>query len=453
MISAMKLSDLQAQLGGELHGDALATSVCIDSRRCEKNDLFVALKGERFDGHDFIENIQHDCAAAIVSDYQSVTLPQLVVKDTQKSLGDIAGLQRLQFNGLLIALTGSAGKTTTKDMLASILSERGSVLATKGNHNNEIGVPLTLFELEGDQQFAVIEMGAAKQGDIAYLCEFTRPNIALVTNALQAHLEGFGSREVIAKTKGEIYEKLGSNDIAIINRDSPYYEQWLQQSASAGCRYSFSLTNKAADILVKPLPNEKNNACEIFYGEASIIVNLALLGQHNIANAAAAATAAIAAGCSLQEIKSGLEKLKPSAGRMWPQKISQQLSIIDDSYNANPEAVKAAIDVLAAMAEKKTLILGNMAELGEASQALHREVGEYANQCGIDQLIAIGPFSEDVTKGFGKNSQAFATIEQYLTMDLPKSHLGMVLVKGSRSAGMERVVKALQALSDNEGIH
>lgn len=453
MISVMKLSDLQTQLGGELHGDALAANVCIDSRSCEKTDLFVALKGERFDGHDFIENIQHDCAAAIVSDYQALELPQLVVKDTLKSLGNIAGLQRQQFDGLVIALTGSAGKTTTKDMLASILAERGSVLATKGNRNNEIGVPLTLFELENDQQFAVIEMGAAKQGDIAYLCEFTQPNIALVTNALQAHLEGFGSKAVIAKTKGEIYEKLTASDIAIINRDSPYYEQWLQQSASAGCRYNFSLSDQAADVFVKPISDTKNNACEIFYGKTSIVVNLALLGQHNIANAAAASAAAIAAGCSLQEIKVGLEKLMPTAGRMQLQKISQQLSIIDDSYNANPEAVKAAIDVLAAVPEQTTLILGNMAELGEASQALHQAVGEYADQCGINQLIAIGPCAEDVAKGFGENSQAFATIEQYLTMNLPKNHFGMVLVKGSRSAGMERVVKALQALSDNEEIH
>ena len=450
MMTALRLSELHKTLRGELVGDAVAQGVSTDSRHIEKGQLFVALSGENFNGNHFVDSVsQQGAAAAVVSEKQSSQIPQLVVENTQVALGEIAGLQRAQFTGPVIALTGSAGKTSTKEMLANIMSECGTVLATKGNFNNEIGVPLTLLELNQEHQCAIIEMGAAKPHDISYLCQFTKPTIALVTNALQAHLASFGSREVIAKTKGEIYESLTANDVAIVNQDSEYASQWLAQASQARV-LTFSLFDHSADIYAKNISEFTTyTQFTLCVGVDSVDVRLALLGRHNIANALAAAAAAKAAGVSLDNIQKGLEKSLAVSGRLNLLRINEHLTVIDDSYNANPDAVKVAIDVLAQSDEQTCLVLGVMAELGAQEKALHYEMGVYAKKKNISHVIAIGQWGEDVVQGYGKGALAFADVTAFENAGLPYCQKGAVLVKGSRSSHMERVVNTIKTTFSN----
>ncbi|MCR8923692.1 UDP-N-acetylmuramoyl-tripeptide--D-alanyl-D-alanine ligase [Dasania sp. GY-MA-18] len=444
MMQAMKLSQLNTVLAGELTADAEVHTICTDSRALKAGDCFVALSGEHFDANQFVASAaQQQAVAAIVSQRQPVDIPQLVVADTRLALGQIAAMQRQAFNKPVIALTGSAGKTTTKEMLASIMAQRGAVLATQGNLNNEIGVPLTLLQLQPQHDCAVIEMGAAKKADIAYLCQFAQPTIAIVTNALQAHLAGFGSTDVVAQTKGEIYLGLAEQDTAVINIDSEYAELWQQQAAKAQ-RISFSLHNSQADVFASAIKTAAQytefnlHAC----GQHCAI-RLPLLGKHNVANALAAAAAALAAGASLAEIKTGLQNMHAVAGRLNVIAVNDGLTLIDDSYNANPDAVQAAIDVLAQSEQPRCLVLGAMAELGEHEQALHRQMGSYCRSKNIDHVVAVGPWANDVAAGFGEGAVAFASIEALQQAGLPYCQQGTVLVKGSRSSHMERVVEII----------
>ena len=459
MMSALKLSEinerLRAQnLATELTADAEAQRVCTDSRQVQAGDLFVALSGENFNADEFVVEVAtKQASAAVVSQKQSVKIPQLVVSDTRLALGHIAAQQREQFTAPVIALTGSAGKTSTKEMLASILAEQGEVLATKGNLNNEIGVPLTLLQLAPQHRYAVIEMGAAKSADIAYLCQFAKPNIALVTNALQAHLAGFGSRDNIAKTKGEIYLGLGVNGTAVINIDSEYAVLWQQQAGKAK-QLTFSLVDHSADIYAENIV-EHGRATDFVlcaHGKKQT-VQLNLLGRHNVANALAAAAAATAAGASLEAIKDGLEKVAAVAGRLNIIRVNKKLTIIDDTYNANPDAVKVAIDVLAQTDGQTCLVLGDMGELGENELALHHDVGVYCRQQAVSHLIAIGSLSQQAAEGFGADALWFETVEQFQAAGLPLCDKGTVLVKGSRSSRMERVVEIITTTNSNERAH
>jgi UDP-N-acetylmuramoyl-tripeptide--D-alanyl-D-alanine ligase len=453
MMSPMSLQQVADCVAADPVGDAMIGRVCTDTRAIRGGDLFVALSGEHFDGNDFVEQAkQKGAVAAVVSRQPNCELPHVQVRDTQKALGLIALHNRRQFTGKLVALTGSAGKTSCKEMLAAMLSLCGETLATEGNLNNEIGVPLTLLKIATEHRFAVVEMGAAKAGDIAYLCDFVEADIAVLTNAMAAHIEGFGSLDQVARTKGEIFEGLVDGGLAVINADSPYAEQWHRQAKNKQV-LTFSLENPGADFFAKQiqLSAECGSVFVLSTPQGEVTVELALLGRHNIANAIAASAAATAAGASLQQVAAGLKKVRPVAGRLHTRKAEAGFAVIDDSYNANPGAVKAAIDVLVEFSGQRYLVLGDMAELGDDSARLHREVGAYAKQQGVDTLLALGEFSESLVEGFGKNAKAFTSKQTLIDYCQSLDAVDVMLVKGSRSAGMEQLVEALCSQTTNCG--
>lgn len=450
-MSALSLSHVAKETGGQLLGDASFVNVCTDTRSLQQGDLFVALGGDNFDGNRFVAAAANGGAcAAIISADADVDIPTVQVTDTRMALGIIARMNRRQFNGPVIALTGSAGKTTTKEMVASILAEMGAVLATKANLNNEIGVPLTLLAIDKQHDYAVVEMGASRAGDIAYLTQFAEPTISVLTNAMPVHIEGFGNVETIAKTKGEIFECLPANGAAVINLDDRFCSQWRQQ-AGAAVVTTFSKANTAADFYASEiqLHNTGVTSFNLHAQGKNIAINLGLLGEHNIVNALAASVAAVAAGASLAQLKLGLEKVQPVSGRLKPFVHSGQ-TIIDDSYNASPGSVKAAIDVLAGFTGMRCLVLGTMGELGDMASASHREVAVYAREKGIEQFVMVGEYAELAVAAFGAGGRAYVELDQLLSaLDvlMPSS---VILIKGSRSARMERAVDALLISKEGE---
>ncbi|WP_339647966.1 UDP-N-acetylmuramoyl-tripeptide--D-alanyl-D-alanine ligase [Halopseudomonas pelagia] len=459
MLEAMQLSQLLKPLGASLVSvDAQFDSVSIDARYVRPGGLFVALPGERVDGHDYLAQARaNGAAAALVAHAVDDPLPQLLVHDCRYALGQLSALAREAFTGPLVAITGSSGKTTVKEMLAAILRQRakdqGRVLATRGNLNNELGVPLTLLELGAEHQFAVIEMGAAELGDISYSMALAKPNVSILTNAGMAHVGRFGSPEAIARAKGEIITDLTAEGQAVINLDSPWFEQWYQH---LGKRKSlaFSLSNPTAELRAESIELDERG-CPGFLlvtPQGSITVQLNLLGYHNIANALAAAGAAQLLGTDLELIRRGLARVKPVAGRAFPVAGEAGALIIDDSYNANPASMKAAIDILAALQGRRILVLGDMGELGEWEQDSHREVGAYAREMGLDALYAVGRLSALAVDSFGDEALLFSSRADLVEALRPELDANTrVLVKGSRSAGMEEVVAGLQAThqSDN----
>lgn len=448
MISPLTLSDIANATGAQWAGtEAKVSAVSTDSRSIGPGSVFVALRGERFDGHAFLSDAANaGAAAAIVEETSAADVTQLVVDNTLKAYGQIAALNRDRFKacgGKVIALTGSSGKTSCKEMLAAILKQQFSVLATRGNLNNEIGVPKTLLEIDASHNLAVVEMGAAKRGDIGYLCDFAKPDIALITNAGPAHLEGFGSVQTVAETKGEIYRSLGKDATAVINADDHYAALWRDYAAAAQV-VNVSLGDPEADVYAKDLQlSDKGTQFTLVIDQVSTRVRLPVLGQAMVRNALLAAAAARAAGASVDAIQQGLAALKPVAGRVFPMSQSWG-TLIDDSYNANPASVKAAIDVLAEFSGRRLLVLGAMAELGPDSAALHREVGEYARSKGLDCLLVCGEVALPASEGAGEIGEYFSTKETLQKALLEKITAGdTVLVKGSRSAGMDSVVKAV----------
>lgn len=445
MMAPLALRDIAAATGADYGGPALAaTGVSTDSRSCGTGDLYVALIGERFDGHDFVAGAAaRGAVAAVVSRELVHALPQLRVANTQLALGEVARLNRRAFAGPVIGITGSAGKTTCKEMAAAILVANGkAVLATQGNLNNEIGVPLTLLRLAPEHACAVIEMGAGRIGDIAYLCDFAEPDIGLVTGALPAHLEGFGTLDAVAETKGALFAGLSANGIAVINADSEFAPLWRRQ---AGARrvVTFAL-DTAADIAARNLHGSvEGQRFTLVCAAGEIAIELPLLGRHNVRNALAAAAAALAAGASLDAVRSGLAAVRPVAGRLQPRRGLHGEVVIDDSYNANPGAVKAAIDVLAGFNGRRRLLLGNMAELGLDAEWLHREVARYARERGVEELFCVGPWAQAQAQAFGQGARAFAGNDELLSALAQCAPVDVVLVKGSRSAGMEVMVARL----------
>jgi len=450
MIRALTMAEVANRCGVSAPAENVSFSVVTtDSRKLQKGDLFVALQGENFDGHDFIEPVaKQGACAAIVQKKQSVALPQLVVDNTVHALGNLGALNRDQFQGPVIAITGSSGKTTVKQMIASILAaiteDANKVLATKGNLNNHIGVPQTLLEISKQHQYAVIEMGASALGEIAYLAKMAKPQVSVVNNVGSAHVGGFGSVDNIAKGKGEIYQYLSSNGVAVINRDDHYSEQWLKQTAS-NKQMTFAIKNRA-DVMAKNLVRD-NAGCfsfELIGEKGSIGIKLPLVGEHNVSNALAAAACCLAVNADLNSIKRGLETMVNVAGRMQIKKGINGCRLIDDTYNANPDSVRAAIDALSEMTGSCLLILGDMAELGELSDTLHRDMGAYARQKGIARLFTVGKISVVAAQAFGEGAQHFVNKEAVITAC--KNFLqkdSVVLVKGSRSSGMEDVVNGL----------
>ncbi|WP_341936366.1 UDP-N-acetylmuramoyl-tripeptide--D-alanyl-D-alanine ligase [Marinimicrobium sp. C2-29] len=453
MIGTMRLSELTERLGARLHqGDAEFHRLTTDTRNAHKGDLFLALRGERFDAHDFLEEAvaRGVCGLVVEQRFAELDLPQLVVPDTLEALGQIAAANRDRFTGPLVAITGSSGKTTVKTMLAAILTRSGAVLATRGNLNNHIGVPLTLLELEATHDYAVIEMGASGPGEIASYCRWARPGMALINNVMPAHIEGFGSLEGVASAKGEIYASLPEEGLAIINLDEPFVESWRAR-LTARRELTFALENPAADCRAEAIhyrPDGVDFTLVTPSGKAQ--VHLPVPGEHSVRNALAASTAALAMGQSPEAIARGLESFEPIAGRMAARRGWGGALIIDDSYNANPGSVRAAIDVLAAHSGTRILVLGDMGELGENGAQLHREVGARASERGIDQLITLGPLSAEAAQSFGPGACSYDS--HLAVIEALKAQLDdntQVLIKGSRSAGMDQVVRGLANTGDN----
>ena len=452
MINSLRLTDAAIRFGGTLlNPDCEFDSVAIDSRNIAEGDLFVALIGERLDGHEFLAEVADKASGLVVSKADtSLPLPQWVVEDTTVALGQLAQLQREAFSGKVIAVTGSTGKTSVKDLISSILSGLGSVHATKGNFNNHIGMPLTLLAMDQDRDFAVIEMGASASSEISYLCSIAKPQISLVNNVQSAHLEGFGSVEGIAAAKGEIYSGLDAAGTAILNLDERWVTEWMELIGERDC-ITFSVDDDCADLSASDIELMESGCCRFtlhMFTDTSIesqVVNLAIPGRHSVSNALAAAACAVAAGATIEQIVSGLETSQSPARRLQIKALAQGGQIIDDSYNASPESVRAAIDVLASRPGRRVLVLGDMAELGADAEQLHLEVGDYALSAGIDQLYTLGNLSAAASRAFkGEHFTDLDSLKAPLFDEIERSDLTL-LIKGSRSSKMDLVVDMLLA--------
>ncbi|MBN2689901.1 MAG: UDP-N-acetylmuramoyl-tripeptide--D-alanyl-D-alanine ligase [Gammaproteobacteria bacterium] len=444
------------------------TRVSIDSRTLQKGDVFVAIRGGNFDGHDFVADAaKRGAKLAIVEQSVKTKLPLIIVKDTKIALGYLAKARKKTCDIKVVAVTGSCGKTTTKEMIASILNQVGATLSTTGNLNNDIGLPLTMLRLTPEHKYAVLEMGASSVGEIDYLTKLAEPNVAVITNAGEAHLEDFGSIANIAKAKGEIFNGLKSGGTAIVNLDDNNSLFWLSELKQIQSIkvLTFGL-QKAANIRAKINKYDENGcatfnltvqssqcySCEHENLEAHIAqshhgnidIGLQLPGEHNVMNALAAASATFALGVPLSQIKSGLEEVQSVAMRLKKREGINGALIFDDTYNANPSATIAAIKLLAALKGEKFLVLGEMASLGSEAERFHYEVGAMARDLGIDRLFACGEFGKTTAKGFGKDGVYFKTKDE-LVLALLKviDKNSVVLIKGSRISKMEEVVDRL----------
>jgi UDP-N-acetylmuramoyl-tripeptide--D-alanyl-D-alanine ligase len=431
---------------GQLMGaDIDVGGVSIDTRKIKSGDLFVAIKGERVDGHDFVaQAAAGGAAAALVTRKVDAPIAQIVVDDTELALGDLASAVRAQSNVQVVGITGSNGKTTVKTLVASILSRHGRTHVNAGNYNNELGLPLTLLAMPADTQYAVLEMGAGKPGDIAYLAAIARPDIGLVNTIAPAHLERMGSVEGVAETKGALYQALPVDGVAVINADDAF-ASFFSGLAGSRRQLRFALDHKAdigADIVELGVDGSRF-VLSTPVGDAE--VDLPLPGRHNVGNAMAAAAIALALDVPLDTIVTGLEQVPAIAGRLRAETMAAGWTLIDDSYNANPGSVAAAIDTLALAQGERWLVLGDMAELGPNARAMHAGIGERAKKQGIDRLFAVGPLSAAAVEAFGGRGTHY-TDKQALAKALNEELHGGVtlLVKGSRSAGMEQVVAALR---------
>jgi len=455
---AMHLTELLEPLQAELHGDDRSFSaVSTDSRKLSRGDLFVALSGERFDAHDYLPQVarQGAVAAMVRNADRKLDLPQLQVMDTRTGLGQLAAQWRHKNRIPLVAITGSNGKTTVKEMLAAIAGECGQVLSTHGNLNNEIGMPLTLLRQQ-DQDYAVIEMGANHSGEIAQLTEWADPDVVLINNAAAAHLQGFGSLQGVARAKGEIIQSASSSAIVIINADDPYVDLWRQLAGQRRC-ISFG-RSALADVRLLDEDSQLqwdvagySNAFSVSLpNQQQLSLKLPLAGRHNRMNAAAALAAAYALKLEEEYMRSGLQKMQAVAGRLRLLVNNKKHRLIDDSYNANPASVEAAIDVLASAPGQRVLVLGDLAELGEESAQMHTSLGRYAQSKGLDALLTVGSQAALAAQAFARGGQSFATqqqiVDQLLQWPAPLS----VLVKGSRTAAMDQLASALQQAWGNQ---
>ena len=450
----MRLSEAAAALGARIpDADVTVTGVSTDSRVLNPGDLFVALRGERFDGHAFVPQAAAADAAAALVDAAYVpgaaALPLLVVADTRAALGRLAAHWRARFHCPVVALTGSSGKTTVKEMLAAILHEAAQpggaaeahVLATRGNLNNDIGVPLMLLELRATHRYAVIEMGMNHEGEIRYLSRLAAPDVAVVTNAGSAHIAFLGSEERIARAKGEIFESLTADGTAVVNADDAYADLW-RSLCEGKRRIEFGLgawADVTATYELRPLESE----IVVTMPKGTASARLHAPGLHNVRNALAAAAAAAALEIPASAVGAGLTRFKGVKGRLQMKPARHDALLIDDTYNANPESARAAIDVLAKAAGEKILVLGDMGELGADAPRLHAELGTYAKAAGIDRMLALGEHSAGAAAAFGRGAHHYARIEELLA-DLENALAPevTVLVKGSRFMHMERVIEA-----------
>jgi UDP-N-acetylmuramoyl-tripeptide--D-alanyl-D-alanine ligase len=444
------LAAAAVSMNGTLHGtDQSFTGVSTDTRTLRRGELFIALQGPNFDGRNYVGQAREKGAAgAVVDDLvdegSAAELSQVVVSDSKRALGLLGAAWREQLGTTVIGITGSNGKTTLKELTAACLRSTAPTLATQGNLNNDIGMPLMLTRFETQHRFAVLEMGANHAGEIAYLTALARPNVVVITNAAAAHLEGFGSIDGVARAKGEILCGEMRPTIAVLNADDHYFEYWSSLVQDTGL-LSFGI-DKPADVHAQNIQADADGSMfELHVPGDQISIRLPLAGRHNVLNACAAAAVATSIGIDLAQIRIALESVTPVSGRLQPLAGPGGSTIYDDSYNANPRSTIAAAEFLASLPGDSLLVLGDMAELGSDAPRLHREVGEQAADAGIDRLYATGGLARNTVDGFGKGASWYPSVEALVKAIAAELGAGVnVLVKGSRSSRMERVVEALR---------
>ncbi len=452
----MPLAELTQLLGNPpMDSNNEFQGISIDSRTLLPGNLFIAIKGEQFDGHDFAENAAKNGASAVVVDHPlDVSIPQIQVPDTLEALGKLSSHWRDRFTLPIIGVTGSNGKTTLKNMIASILraacqNNVTQVLATEGNLNNNIGLPLNLLRLNDEHKYAVIEMGMNHFGEIAYLTHLTKPQVAVINNAAEAHLEGLHDIAGVARAKGEIFQGLQEQGVAILNSDDAHFSYWHGLIGNHRC-LSFGLKNTSdVTAIIK-----ENQLIELQTPKGKINVTLPLLGTHNVMNALAATAATLALDIDLVAIKQGLEHVASAPGRMQSYVLPHGTHIINDTYNANPFSLQAAINTLAAFSGTKIMVLGDMKELGTNAEQLHQTSGDKIRTAGIDYLFTLGNLSAHTTDAFGINAKHFteykelaAALQPHLTQDVT------ILIKGSRSMRMERILTEIMPDTHLEQAH
>ncbi len=451
-MSKYNLSDIAQFINGELHGkDLIVSNFSIDSRTIRKDDVFICIKGKKYDGHNFIKDIIKNASCLITSkEIRDINLEKksyIIVKDTLKALQEISRYKRIKSKAKFIAITGSNGKTTVKEMVAHILSDH-KICYTKGNYNNHIGVPLTLLSMKQNEEFVIIEIGSNNLGEISPLANIVNPDIAAVTNVGYAHIEGFKNLNNTAKEKYSIFNSVKKDGFFIINNEDKY-RKFIRKGNKFFFGAEKSYSNKIKKILRNIFyknnflyVNKVNNNYYIYKNSSSKIkLNLNLNGEHNYYNAACAASIALCLGFKLDYIKDKLESFKSVSSRLKLYKLSNDIQIIDDSYNANPNSFKVAIEFLSSLDKKKLVLMGDMVELGKNSEQFHAEVGKYAKTLGIDKFLSIGRDSKFASGAFGLNGYHFKdpeSLKSYLSNNLSSSL--RILIKGSRSAKLEEYV-------------
>lgn len=432
---------------GVLHGDDRSfDGVSTDSRTIRAGELFVALSGPNFDGNKFVgQACGRGAAAAVVNSLADEEIAQIEVEDTRLALGQLAASWLDQHSPTVVGITGSNGKTTLKEMTAACLSQVAPTLATQGNLNNDIGMPLMMSRVDSSHKFVILEMGANHAGEIAYLTSLTKPGVVVITNAAAAHLEGFGSMDGVAHAKAEILQGEPRPEIAVLNSDDEFYSYWMSLVEDVDV-LSFGL-NDNADIRADQIEASAGQTHFTMYLLATTIeLTLPLAGIHNVRNACAAAAVATSLGVSPQDIKEALEALQPVAGRLQPLEGQSESVLFDDSYNANPLSVIAAAEFLASLPGKSWFVLGDMFELGESADVLHRDVGTAIRDAGVERLFTLGELSVEAATGFGEGASTFDSVEELIAeLQAGVADDVNLLVKGSRGMRMERVVEALRA--------
>ena len=445
----LTMLDVAKAVHGQHSGDnPLISGVSTDSRIVERGNLFVALRGERFDGHQFVADAaQNGALGALVDNPIEIPMSRIVVDDTESALGQLAAHWRRRFSIPLVAVTGSNGKTTVKEMIGRILGSSADTLVSRGNFNNPIGLPLSLLKLRQQHQFAVVEIGMNQVGEIERLAEIAGPTVAVITNAGAAHLERLTSVSQVATEKGKIISALGKDGVAVLNRDSEYFPPWC---AAAGSReiITFGFTNEA-DISATCKVLDFGSEIRIRTPRGNVNVKLQLAAEHNVINALAATAVGIALGVSLKNIKSGLESMTAVAGRLQLREHLKGGVLIDDTYNANPNSVAAALTYLSGLSGDRRLVFGDMFELGSNDEQFHREIGRKARRCGIGRLYALGALSAFAAREFGRGARHYSD-KDALIKDL-RDELDAtttLLVKGSRGMKMDQVADQLCVRSD-----
>ena len=449
-LSTVQLAQiLQAKLIGD--ENVQVAEINTDTRKSVSNSLFFALKGEKFDAHQYLDQAVSQGALALVvqQENSSILVPQLVVKDTRIALGELAKWLREKINPRTVAMTGSSGKTTVKEMTASILqhtaADSEAVLFTNGNFNNDIGVPLTLLRLTEKHRFAVIELGANHQNEINYTTKLVQPNAALINNIAPAHLEGFGSLVGVVQAKGEIYRGLTKNGVAIINAEHNHLDIWQKEISNHAIQYfngkEYSVKNVQG--------NEQGSTFTLVSPQGEIDISLPYLGEHNVKNALAATALAMNVGATLADVKAGLEQRSQVKGRLFPIQVTPNLLLLDDTYNANKDSLCSAIDVLKNYDAFRILCVADMKELGENSLAIHREVGQYINFVNLDLVCSYGNESAVISeavlgKHFTDKTEMVDFLVPLIENQLQQNKKVVVLGKGSRSMKMEDVIYSLK---------